>query len=82
MLGIATGAGHSPETPRTTEVIMEQVIWFKKQLLGQWRRDDGEQKKQVNEETMFREIEKLVNDGWTVETHGATHTRMFEVRKG
>jgi hypothetical protein len=77
-----TGAGHPPETPRTTEVIMERVIWFKKQLLGQWRRDDGESKKQVNEETMFREIEKLVNDGWTVETHGVTHTRMFEVRKG
>lgn len=61
---------------------MERVIWFKKQLLGQWRRDDGEQKKHVNEESMFKEIEKLVNDGWTVETHGATHTRMFEVRKG
>lgn len=60
---------------------MGRVIFFKKQLLGKWRRDDGEAKKHVNEESMFREIEKLVNDGWTVSMHGETHTRMIEVRK-
>ena len=42
-----------------------QSIFFKKQALGQWRRDDGELKKHVNEEAMFRELETLVKDGWT-----------------
>lgn len=54
-------------------------IHFKKQRLGKWRRDDGEAKKHVNEETMFREIRKLLDDGWSVETHGVTHTRMITV---
>lgn len=58
-----------------------QTIWFKKQMLGQWRRDDGELKKLVNEEAMFREIGKLVNDGWRIKLHGATHVRMAEVYK-
>lgn len=58
-----------------------RAIWFKKQFLGKWRRDDGESKKHVNEESMFREIEKLVNDGWTVEPFGTTHTRMISVTK-
>lgn len=57
------------------------TIWFKKQRLGKWRRDDGELKKHVNEESMFREIQKLVNDGWSVRPHGVTHTRMIEVTK-
>ena len=50
------------------------VIIFKKQTLGQWRRDDGE-------EAMFREIGKLVDDGWRVKLHGATHVREVEVYK-
>lgn len=50
-------------------------IFFKKQMLGKWRRDDGESKKMVNEEAMYREIQKLINDGWKVELHGVTHTR-------
>ena len=57
------------------------VIIFKKQTLGQWRRDDGELKKHVNEEAMFREIGKLVDDGWRVKLHGATHVREVEVYK-
>jgi hypothetical protein len=59
-----------------------QTIWFKKQMLGQWRRDDGESKKHVNEESMFREMEKLINDGWKVIPHGRTFVRMYEVTKG
>jgi hypothetical protein len=55
------------------------TIIFKKQTLGQWRRDDGESKKHVNEESMFREIQKLVNDGWKVKLHGVTHTREVEL---
>lgn len=57
------------------------TIWFKKQALGRWRRDDGEIKKHVNEESMHREMEQLVNDGWCVIPHGVTHIRMYEVTK-
>ena len=56
-------------------------IWFKKQMLGQWRRDDGESTKHVNEEAMYREIEALVNDGWCVKPHGITINRAVEVTK-
>ena len=56
-------------------------ILFKKQMLGKWRRDDGEFKKLVNEEAMFREIAKLAGDGWHIIPHGVTHTRMYEVTK-
>lgn len=55
------------------------TITFKKQKLGKWRRDDGELKKHVNEEAMYNEISKLVNDGWRVKMHGVTHTRLIEV---
>ena len=48
-------------------------------MLGKWRRDDGELKKIVNEEAMFREVEKLIHDGWTVRPHGVTHIRSIEV---
>lgn len=54
---------------------MQRQIFFKKQMLGKWRRTDGDGSKHVNEESMFREIEKLVNDGWAVEPHGVTHVR-------
>lgn len=54
-------------------------IFFKKQLLGKWRRDDGESKKEVNEEAMFRELGKLANDGWHIEPHGETLVRMIIV---
>jgi hypothetical protein len=57
------------------------TIWYKKQQLGKWRRDDGEIKKLVNEETMFREMMKLINDGWSVIPHGVTHTRVYEIVK-
>jgi hypothetical protein len=56
-------------------------IFFKKQTLGKWRRDDGESKKMVNEEAMRRELEKLINDGWHVEPHGVTHLRAVLVTK-
>jgi hypothetical protein len=56
-------------------------IWYKKQRLGQWRRDDGESKTMVSEEAMYREIGKLIPDGWKIETHGVFHTRMIELTK-
>lgn len=57
-------------------------ITFNKKKLGEWRRDDGELKKSVNEETMFREISKLMNDGWiVVKTEGITHVQMITVEK-
>jgi hypothetical protein len=56
-------------------------IFFKKQILGKWRRDDGESKKLVNEESMHREIQKLINDGWSLECHGVTHLRAVTLSK-
>ena len=57
-------------------------ITFNKKKLGEWRRDDGELKKSVNEEAMFREISKLMNDGWmVVRTEGITHVQMIEMTK-
>ena len=57
-------------------------ITFNKKKLGEWRRDDGELKKSVNEEAMFREIAKLMNDGWiVVKTEGITHVQMITVEK-
>lgn len=56
-------------------------IFFKKQMLGQWRRNDGESLKHVSEESMFREMEKLVLDGWQLTRYGETHTRMYELKK-
>lgn len=57
------------------------TIWWKKQRLGQWRRDDGELKKLVNEESMFREVAKLEGDGWKIREYGVTHIRMIEATK-
>lgn len=59
-----------------------RTITFNKKKLGEWRRDDGELKKSVNEEAMFREIAKLMNDGWiVVKTEGITHVQMITVEK-
>lgn len=59
-----------------------QSITYDKKVLGEWRRDDGELKKSVNEEAMFREIAKLMNDGWiVVKTEGITHVQMIKVEK-
>lgn len=58
-----------------------ECIWFKKQMLGKWRRDDGESKKHVSEESMYREIQTLVNDGWHVRIHGSTFARSYEITK-
>jgi hypothetical protein len=54
---------------------MPRQIHFKKQMLGKWRRDDGEAKTLVNEESMFREVATLLNDGWKFELHGVTLLR-------
>jgi hypothetical protein len=56
-------------------------IQFKKQQLGKWRRDDGEAKTHVNEEAMFREVSKLINDGWRANVDGVTHIRAITVVK-
>jgi hypothetical protein len=56
-------------------------IRFKKQHLGQWRRDDGETKTHVNWETMFLEISKLIEDGWKANVDGVTHIRTITVVK-
>lgn len=58
-----------------------QQIYFKKQMLGKWRRDDGESKKLVNEESMHREVQKLINAGWSLETHGVTLLRGMTLTK-
>lgn len=66
--------------PHIYKEIMRQ-IYFKKQMLGKWRRDDGESKKLVSEETMHREVQKLINDGWSLETHGMFHLRGMTLTK-
>jgi hypothetical protein len=60
---------------------MENEIFFKKQFLGKWRRTDKDGSKHVNEESMFREIEKLANDGWQIEPHGISHIRAITLRQ-
>jgi hypothetical protein len=59
---------------------MPSVV-FKKMMLGKWRRDDGESKKLVNEESMYREMEKLVKDGWEIMPIGITQIRSYELVK-
>lgn len=54
---------------------MGETIYFKRQLLGKWRRDDGESKTHVNEKAMNREIQKLLGDGWHMRTEGVTIVR-------
>jgi hypothetical protein len=56
-------------------------IQFKKQYLGKWRRNDGEATTEVNEEAMFREVAKLINDGWKANADAATHVREITVIK-
>ena len=58
-------------------------VRFKKQQLGKWRRsdDDPNSTKHVNEESMHREIQQLVNDGWRVQVHGATLIREVVLTK-
>jgi hypothetical protein len=56
-------------------------IFFKKQSLGRWRRDDGESKLHVNEEAMYSEVYKLLADGWKMETHGITFVRGITLTK-
>jgi hypothetical protein len=58
------------------------AITFKKKILGEWSRDDGELKKTVNEEAMFREIAKLMIDGWlVVKTEGISHLQLISIEK-
>ena len=58
---------------------MPRHIWFKKQMFGKWRRDDGELKIHVSEQEMYDEILKLSRAGATVKIWGVTYTRMVEV---
>jgi hypothetical protein len=60
-----------------------QEIIFTKKMLGKWCRTDKDGSKQVNEESMFREIQKLANDGWAVvpEENGVTHVRAITLSR-
>lgn len=59
-----------------------KTINYKKKQLGEWRRDDGEAKRDVNEEAMFREIARLIADGWiVVRTDGLTDVQIVTVEK-
>jgi hypothetical protein len=57
------------------------TIWYKKQALGKWRRDDGIFKKLVTEESMIQEMIVLGKDGWKVIPHGITQIRSYEIIK-
>jgi hypothetical protein len=58
-----------------------KTIYFKRQLLGKWRRDDGESKTHVDERAMNREIQKLLNNGWHMRTEGKTIIRGITMTK-
>lgn len=57
-----------------------RTILFRKKNLGRWRRDDGEGRTYVNEEAMFREIQKLILDGWEITPHGMIHANTYHAR--
>ena len=70
------------EKKTNTSLLMnKQEIFFEKKVLGQWRRTDKDGSKFVNEESMFREIQKLAGDGWHVQPgeYGVTHIRTITV---
>jgi hypothetical protein len=57
-----------------------QTIIFQKMHHGDWLKDDGEVRTNMNEEAMFREIAKLINEGWgPVRTEGLTRIQMIEI---
>ena len=61
---------------------MLKTITYNKKQLGEWHRDDGKVKMDLVEAAMFREIAKLMNDGWiVVRTEGITHIQMITVEK-
>lgn len=57
-----------------------KTIWYKKQLVG-WRKKDGETTHHIDEAQMQKEIEMLINDGWSVRPHGVHILRSVEVYK-
>lgn len=57
------------------------TIWYKKQRPGLWRKDNGEDKCHLTEDTMLEELTKLEHNGWRVDTFGITHTRMIRAEK-
>lgn len=55
-------------------------ITFRKIRLGSWQRSDGELSKIVNEESMHREIQKLILDGWEITPQGMIHEGTYHAR--
>ena len=55
---------------RLIEDIPTPTITFKRMDFGTWGRDDGEATVIVGEEAMYREIQRLIINGWSVEPHG------------
>jgi hypothetical protein len=66
---------------RLIEDIPMPTLTFEKQRLGTWIRDDGEAKVTVNEENMYREIQKLILDGWDLTSDGMVHGNTYHARK-
>jgi len=60
---------------------VRRQIFYKKQRFGKWRRDDGKSNVLISKEAMDIEIERLINEGWTVETHGITFLRAVTLTK-
>lgn len=55
--------------------MIEREIIFKRQMFGQWRRTQGELVTHITDAALEKESEKLLNEGWHMETEGLTHVR-------
>jgi len=58
-----------------------RTITFRKISLGSWQRSDGELSKIVSEESMHREIQQLILDGWEITPQGMIHENTYHSRK-
>lgn len=66
---------------RLIEETPMRTLTFEKHKLGTWIRDDGEAKVTVNEENMYREIQKHIIDGWNLTSDGMIHGNTYHARK-
>jgi len=66
---------------RLIEDLPMRTLVFEKVQLGTWKRDDGEATITVNEESMYREIQKLIIDGWHLTSDGMIQGNTYHACK-
>lgn len=62
---------------RIIEDIPTRTVTFKKMDFGTWSRDDGDATILVSEDSMYREIQKLIINGWDLSSHGMIHGNTY-----